>query len=188
LPVLALLLTSWSALDAQQPDAPTPPLAAAPPDASVGFVPVTPGRAFLRAVAVPGWGHLSIGEHTRGAFYFLTETGAAWMVVRTRSRLGAAKNVRDLRVAELRARLAAEGAEPAEILSAENSDQGVTAARALVEARSQQFEDWLVLGIFLMFLGGPTRSSRRTWGTFRIRSASSCEPVTPRSSSPYRSR
>jgi hypothetical protein len=117
--------------------------------------PVSPGGAFLRAILVPGWGHASIGAHTRGGFYFLTETASAWMVVRTRTRLNAAKEVRDLRREEVRAALLAQGVtDPARIAAAQNADEGVVAAESLVEARSQQFEDWLVLGIFLVFLSG----------------------------------
>jgi hypothetical protein len=116
---------------------------------------VSPGGAFLRAIVVPGWGHAAIGEHTRGGFYFLTESAAAWMVVRTRLRLNAAKDVRELQLAQVRARLLAEGVtEPAALASAIDGDAGVTAARALVDARSQQFEDWLVFGIFFVFLSG----------------------------------
>jgi hypothetical protein len=117
--------------------------------------PVSPGGAFLRAILVPGWGHASIGEHTRGGFYFLTETASAWMVVRTRTRLNAAKDVRDLRRDEVRADLVARGVtDPAAIATAQNADEGVIAAESLVAARSQQFEDWLVLGIFMVFLSG----------------------------------
>jgi hypothetical protein len=127
----------------------------APATTPSGPGPVSPGRAFLRAILVPGWGHASIGEHTRGGFYFLTETAAAWMVVRTRSRLNAATDVRELRLAEVRARLQAEGVDdPAAIARAQDRDDSVIAASSLVEARSQQFEDWLVFGIFFVFLSG----------------------------------
>jgi hypothetical protein len=117
--------------------------------------PVTPGGAFLRALAVPGWGHVAIGAHTRGGFYFLTETAAAWMVVRTRTRLSSAKDIRDFHLEEVRRALAARGVtDPAAVAAAQEDDPSVSAARSLVEARSQQFEDWLVFGIFLVFLGG----------------------------------
>ena len=99
--------------------------------------------------------HASIGSHTRGGFYFLAETSSAWMVVRTRVRLNDAKSVRDLRLAEVRDRLIAEGIiDLTQILLAQEQDEGVIAAESLVEARSQQFEDWLVLGIFFVFLSG----------------------------------
>jgi hypothetical protein len=117
--------------------------------------PISPRGAFIRAVAVPGWGHASIGRFTRGAFYFFTETAAGWMMVKTRSRLGAAKAVEELRRDEVTRRLAADGiTDPARVGTAQENDEGVAAAMSLVEARSQQFEDWLVFGVFMAFLSG----------------------------------
>jgi hypothetical protein len=150
--ILTLAPESATAQDPAQPVLPTlPPVAA---DVQEPLI-VTPGKAFLRAILIPGWGHASIDEHTRGGFYFLTESAAAWMMVRTRVRLGAAKDARDLQVAQVHARLAAQGiTDPVAILAAEDEDAAVTAARDLVESRSQQFEDWLVFGVFMVFLGG----------------------------------
>jgi hypothetical protein len=116
--------------------------------------PVSPRGAFLRAMAVPGWGHAAIGSFGRGAFYFVAESATGWMMVRTRTRLAAAKRVEALRREEVLARLAAEGVEPDEVGSALANDSTMVAAGSLVEARSQQFEDWLVLGIFLAFFSG----------------------------------
>ena len=151
--VPALVAVLPVALGAQEPTPVAPP-AELPPDVGVP-VPVGPGRAFLRAILVPGWGHVSIGSHTRGGFYFLTETASAWMVVRTHSRLDAAKDVRDLRLDEVRSALLARGVtDPVVIAAAQEADESVISARSLVEARSQQFEDWLVLGIFFVLLSG----------------------------------
>jgi hypothetical protein len=139
-------------LAAQEP-IPVPPAEA--PEAAGAPTSVSPGRAFLRAILVPGWGHASIGAHTRGGFYFLTETASAWMVVRTRTRLNAAKDVRDFRLDEVQSALLARGVtDPVAIATAQQADESVIAANSLVEARSQQFEDWLVLGIFFVFLSG----------------------------------
>jgi len=116
---------------------------------------ITPGDAFVRALLLPGWGHASIGEYTRGGFYFLTETAAGWMMVRTLSRLGAAKGVRDMRRADAVAALNAQGVTDSRLISAAvAADPLVVASVDLVEARSQQFEDWLALGVFLVFLSG----------------------------------
>jgi hypothetical protein len=155
--VLLTLLLTVSSVGAAAQDPAQPALPAAFPTESQ--VPeaqqITPGTVFLRAILIPGWGHASIDEHTRGGFYFLTESAAAWMMVRTRARFGAAKDARDFHVSQVRARLAAEGiTDPAAILAAEDADDGVIAARDLVESRSQQFEDWLVFGVFMVFLGG----------------------------------
>jgi hypothetical protein len=109
----------------------------------------------LRALAVPGWGHVAIGEHVRGGFYFVAEATTGWMLVRTATRLNSAKSLRDLRLAGVRASLAARGvSDPREILTAQNADPLVSDARGLVEARRQQIEDWLSLGLFLIFFSG----------------------------------
>jgi hypothetical protein len=122
---------------------------------SEAAAPVSPRGAFLRAMAVPGWGHAAIGSFTRGGFYFFAESAAAWMMVKTRTRLGAAKRVEDFRREQVAERLAAEGVtDPAAIALAQAADSTVSAAGSLVAARSQQFEDWLVLGIFLAFFSG----------------------------------
>jgi len=116
---------------------------------------ITPGDAFVRALLLPGWGHASIGEYTRGGFYFLTEVAAGWMMARTLSRLSAAKGVRDMRRVDALAAMTAQGVtDPRLVSAAVAADPLVVAAGDLVEARSQQFEDWLALGAFLVFLSG----------------------------------
>ncbi len=116
---------------------------------------VTPRGAFLRALAVPGWGHAAIGAGSRGAFYVGAEGGTAWMFLRTRSRLRDARRIRDLREANVRRRLADEGVtDPVMIDAALEVDEGVADARGLVESRKQQSEDWTAIGIFLVFLSG----------------------------------
>jgi hypothetical protein len=77
------------------------------------------------------------------------------MLFRTLSRLDAAKGVRDLREVELRHVLEQAGVtEPAAVDQALDTNPAVDDARDLVEARRQQFEDWLAFGIFLAFLSG----------------------------------
>ena len=115
----------------------------------------TPGGAFLRAVLLPGWGHASIGAYTRGGFYFGAETATAFMVVRNARRKAAAADVRDLVEAEARLELEREGiTDPDTVAARLDADEAVDDARELVEARQQQMEDWLALGIFLVFLSG----------------------------------
>lgn len=116
---------------------------------------VSPGGAFLRAVLVPGWGHASIGSHNRGGFYLAAQGGTAWMLVRTRSRLSDARKVVEIREAYARQALAREGiTDPVAVEEALEEDEGVAAARRLEGARSQQFEDWMALGIFVVLLSG----------------------------------
>ncbi len=44
--------------------------------------------------------------------------------------------------------------DPDSLLALVDADEGVADARDLEEVRSQQFEDWLAFGIFMVFLGG----------------------------------
>jgi hypothetical protein len=154
---LALILPALSpttALHAQDPDPdPVPPPAADSLAQARGGV--GPGGAFLRAVLVPGWGHASIGSHRRGGVYLAAQAGTAWMLVRTRSRREDARRVVEIRERHVRERLALEGeTDPVEIAAALDDDEDVRRARGLQEARSQQFEDWAALGIFMVLLSG----------------------------------
>lgn len=116
---------------------------------------VGPGGAFLRAVLMPGWGHASIGSHTRGGVYVAAQSGTLYMLVRTGSRRAAAERVVAQREALARERLALEGVtDPAEVALALDEDEGVQNARLLRRARQQQFEDWTALGIFLVLISG----------------------------------
>ncbi|MBW3534198.1 MAG: hypothetical protein KY453_03105 [Gemmatimonadetes bacterium] len=161
LPLLAALLAGLAAAPpapGQEPDTAIV-VTGAPTGDDLGLPDLdegtTPGGAFLRAVLLPGWGHASIGAYTRGGFYFGVETATAFMLVRNARRHGAAQDVRDLREGELRDRLEREGVtDPATIEERLDQDEGLADARQLVDARSQQIEDWAALGIFLVFLSG----------------------------------
>jgi hypothetical protein len=116
---------------------------------------VNPGGALLRALLVPGWGHASIGSHGRGGFYLGTQAVVGWMLVRTRGRIGAAEDLETLRSAAVRRSLAEQGVtDAAEIEAALAENEEVADARSLVSARQQQWEDWLAVGIFAVFLSG----------------------------------
>lgn len=154
---VGVLFATGTAAVAQEPDTlpvQVPPLQEAVqlPDVDPG---VSPGGAFLRALVLPGWGHAAIGSYTRGGFYFAAESATMWMLLRTVRRRNAAEDVRDLREAAVRDRLEARGVtDPAEVAAAIDEDEAANDARKLVNARSQQFEDWLALGVFLIFLSG----------------------------------
>jgi hypothetical protein len=126
---------------------PPTPLQQEPPDR------ISPGGAFLRSLLVPGWGHAATGSYTRGGFYFMAQSGTAWMLVRTGANRKSARAIRDLRSETAEARFLAEGVHPDSIPLRVQADPGVTSAQALVDARSQQFEDWAALGIFLVLIG-----------------------------------
>lgn len=117
--------------------------------------PVSPLGAFLRAIAVPGWGHAAVGTHGRGGFYVTTQAVTGYMLVRTRSRLNDARELRAVREAQIRGDLAAEGITDETLVTAAlEADDGWAGADRLTGARQQQFEDWLALGIFTVLLSG----------------------------------
>ena len=158
LAVLLWPLIGVQAAHAQATDPPPEPEAVVQDEVDPDpFLPgqVTPLGAFLRAVAVPGWGHASVGAHGRGGFYVTTQAVTGYMLVRTRSRLHAAEELRGLREAAIRADLAATGVTD-EILvqAALEGDDGWASAERLAATRQQQFEDWLAVGIFAVLLGG----------------------------------
>jgi len=116
---------------------------------------VSPRSAFLRSLALPGWGHASLGSYNRGAFYFGAQTATVWMLLTVRQRRTAAEKARDILIEDVEYRARAEGiTDPFEIESRVDADASVGEAQGLVDARDQQFEDWLALGIFLVLLGG----------------------------------
>lgn len=160
----ALILTLFGAGSvAAQVEPPPPPNPEEQPEAETPevdpdpFLPgqVSPVGAFLRALAVPGWGHAVVGAHGRGGFYVTTQAVTGYMLMRTRSRRAAAEELRALREADLRAELAAGGVTDEVLVQAAlESDEAWAGANRLAGARQQQFEDWLALGIFTVLLGG----------------------------------
>lgn len=154
-PHARIALIAWAlalapgALDAQEipPVAPLPEPSSAPTG-------VSPGGAFLRAVLVPGWGHASIGSYGRGGFYFLAEGITAYGLIKTRLRLGEARDRVDFREEVLRERAARDGLSEEELEALLDEDATLDDLGGLVNAREQQQEDWLAFGIFLLFLSG----------------------------------
>lgn len=115
---------------------------------------VSPGGAFLRSMIVPGWGHAAVGSYTRGGFYFGAEAMSGGMLLKSLLRQDAAEALVDLRREAAAARLRAEGREDPDSISVlVDADPEVQEAEGLLEARSEQVEDWAALGIFLLFMG-----------------------------------
>ncbi len=54
-------------------------------------LPVSPMGAFFRSLVLPGWGQVSVDQPGRGAFYFAVEAGSLWMLLKTNTKLKAAK-------------------------------------------------------------------------------------------------
>ena len=153
--VLAVLLCAFSFVVACGPLSGQEAPEASEPDSTALFIPVKPSTAFLRAVLLPGWGHASIGSHTRAGFYFTLEAITAYGLLRTRTRLNEVTARAEFRENVLREDLAAQGiTDFDEIESALDSDATLDDMRDLTDSRRQQREDWAALGIFLLLLSG----------------------------------
>lgn len=144
-----------AAAQASDPVGPVAPAAAVaqlviPPSGEPGVT--SPRGAFVRALVLPGWGHASIGAHTRGAFYFAAETTTGFLLVRTLRRLATAKNALRMEEDRLTEALMARGTPQDSVPGLLDADPSVEDARGLVESRQQQVEDWAALGGFLVFL------------------------------------
>ena len=169
------LLVLASPLPGQEAPPPAQPDSAAAAPVRKG---IAPRNAFLRAVALPGWGHASIGAYHRGAFYFVVEGASAWMLVKTRRRFSDV-NAR-LRFEEdlLRADLLAEGVtEEADILKELEADATLKDLRNLKEARRQQREDWTAVSVFLVLLAGVDAYVSAHLGNFPAPLSLDAEPI-----------
>lgn len=116
---------------------------------------ITPRGAFLRSMVVPGWGHAEVGSYVRGGFYFSAQSTTVFMLLKTQSRLARARDRLDLMETVVRRRLEASGVtDPIALEQAVGEDLRVEDLRALEISRAEQRQDWMALGIFLVFLGG----------------------------------
>ena len=116
---------------------------------------VSPGGAFLRAVLVPGWGHVSIGANARAGAYFAIESAVAYGIIRTRRRISEAASRANFRELLLREDLTTKGiTDPNQIENALESDATLANLKSLGESRSDQQEDLVAFGLFLLFLSG----------------------------------
>ena len=115
----------------------------------------SPGGAFLRSMAVPGWGQMAAGSSARATFYFTVESLSVWMILKTSKTLGSSRDIVAMRRLEVEERLIAGGSvDPADLLDAIEADPAVADAVNLEELRLQQREDWIAFGLFFLLLGG----------------------------------
>jgi len=78
-----------------------------------------------------------------------------WMLFKTNARLDQARRQALITESEAEARIVGGGTtDPDSISALLDAEEAVQEARDLVGLRSQQWEDWLAFGIFLVLLGG----------------------------------
>lgn len=154
LTVAALMVASVQVVAAPSLRAQERPQPALPPTQQEPLS-VSPGGAFLRALAFPGWGHAAIGSHTRGSFYFVAQSATMYTLFRTRIRVGEAQDRVRFRENVVLDRLAAEGVTDPDLIQQRLDDDGeLDDLRDLLDSRKEQQEDLVALGIFLLFLSG----------------------------------
>jgi hypothetical protein len=144
----ALGFTPLAAQQVVQPDTLTAVAEPIPPE---GLLPRT---AFIRALVVPGWGHLSLGEHRRGAVYIALQTTSWFMLVKTIGRLGdartAERGIEVLAIDSVNRAMAGDTAlarrlqDPVAYDRALETYPGLSDARSLVTSRTRHRQDWIV--------------------------------------------
>jgi len=147
---------SWGQVpDTLPPPPPAERVQEQDPDTIPVWEGITPRGAFVRSMLVPGWGHAEVGSYVRGGFYFAAQSTTLFMLLKSQSRLVLARERLDLMESVAGARLQASGiTDPIALEDAVGRDPRVEDLRALEVARGEQRQDWLALGIFLVFLGG----------------------------------
>jgi len=116
---------------------------------------LSPAGAFLRGAVIPGWGHAASGSMTRGAFYFGFEVLTGWMVFKTARRLRVAREQVAVWEERVTAQLERQGVtDPDEVETELGRNEQVASLRGLVDAREEQREDWVAVGIFALLMSG----------------------------------
>jgi hypothetical protein len=162
LPLPVLMLLGWSAAwspVAGQVDPDTlrpPPLAPASgaQEAEEARGPVSPGGAFARSLVVPGWGHMVSDAPFRGAVYVAAQSGVAWMIAKSVLSRSAARRFRATEMEVVRDEFRLQGVQdPDSLRFLAEGDPRVGRWDDLIDARGEQVEDWVALGIFLTLMG-----------------------------------
>ena len=118
----------------------------------------SPRSAMIKSLIIPGWGQLSVRAYVRGAFFIAAQSSSWYMLLKSHSRLGDAKDTRSQSVAftsdtllarmtqdsVLREQLEAPGAFDARV----QQDTTVIRLNSLVESRDQQRQDWITYTVF----------------------------------------
>jgi hypothetical protein len=159
--LIAVLMTLPAAgpVAAQVPgEPPAVPVADTIPDEA----PV-PRNAFIRAMIIPGWGHMYIDEPRRGAVFIALQGTSWYMLVRTITRLNdarvSARTLEELGRDSLYASMAADTAISRQLSNPVAFDEalleypGLENARGLARTRQRHRQDWIVYTLVLTFAG-----------------------------------
>lgn len=139
---------------AQDPPPPEPEDSAVLPELPPPLA-ISPGGALWRAFLLPGWGHLSIGSYSRGAFYFGAQASTLYTLFRARTRIGEAEDRVALRETLVREAALREGPlDPVEIQERVDSDAELGELNNLLDTRRDQQEDLVAMSLFLILISG----------------------------------
>lgn len=114
----------------------------------------SPTGAMIRSFVLPGWGQASYDRYVRGGVYFTGHMGNTFMVLKTLARLGEAEDMAARRAAVTRDSLVAAGVPADSIDTRIDAHPEVRRIRGLVDAREEQREDWVALGLFWVLMSG----------------------------------
>jgi hypothetical protein len=121
-----------------------------------------PRSAFIKALAVPGWGHFSVGAHRRGVVY-ATIQGTSWaMLLTTMNRLETARDaeraIEAVAVDSVAAAMAADtvlarrlGNDRIAYEAALLTYPGLQGSRDLAVSRQRHRQDWIVYTLVFTF-------------------------------------
>ena len=117
--------------------------------------PISPRRAFLRSLLVPGWGQSSLGRGTAGGIFVAVELLSAAMVVKSKQDLDFAKRFRrDSIIAGI-----STGTDGEPVIS-----RVPNPLAARVRPRRQHLEDWIALLAFNhLFSGADAFVAAQLW-------------------------
>ncbi|MGQ0560681.1 MAG: DUF5683 domain-containing protein [Gemmatimonadota bacterium] len=125
---------------------------------------ISPGKAFMRSLLIPGWGQWSAGAKKRAGFFFALQTTSYYMLVKTLNKLDHAQDVEEERIQLVSDSLRAEMAEdsllneqlsdPLRFRAAVDSAETVIDIRNLVESREEQRQDWIAYTLFVTLASG----------------------------------
>lgn len=133
---------------------------------------LSPGKAFLRSVLIPGWGQFSVGAPRRGVVFVTLQSASWYMLVKTLKKVSEANDFADAhlktatpivtdtlrammtRDTSLNRRWSNPDTFQVALLNALDTTSIVRSARALVNSRNEQRQDWITYTLFLTLASG----------------------------------